>query len=164
MDNGPRGPLIGLGSAIALTALTIVLFYYRGGNNEYFVDYTSANWVFIVELNAFEIGLVGLALTLATYSAIGFLSFFLDGARVHVGRQSARLSDGVTVALAAFCLATVACAVVFSLAVVFEWGREITGISIGLGFIFASLVLACYKVGFLGEEGRFDEREDGIPW
>ncbi|HEV2527690.1 MAG TPA: hypothetical protein VGT61_04450 [Thermomicrobiales bacterium] len=164
MDNGPRGPLIGLASAIALTALTIFLFYYRGGDEHYFVDYTTANWIFILELNAFEIGLVGLALTLATYSAIGLLSFFLDGARVHVGRQSARLTDGVTVALAAFSIATAACAVVFALAVVFDWGREITGISIGLGFIFAALVLACFKIGFLGEEGRFDEREDGIPW
>jgi hypothetical protein len=164
MDNGPRGPLIGGISAIVLGILTVFFYKLRGGDEHFFVDYTTTRYIYIVELNAFEIALAGLGLTLAVYSAIGFLSYFLDGARVHVGRRAPRLTDGVAVGLTIFSVLTAACAVVFALGVVYEWSREVLGSSIGFGFVFASLVLACYKIGFLGEEGRFDEREDGIPW
>jgi hypothetical protein len=164
MDNGPRGPLIGGALAIVLGFLTAFFFYYRGGADHFFLDYTTTRYIFILELNAFEIGLAGLALTLGVYSAIGLMSYWLDGARVHVGRSAPKLTDGVAVGMALASVATAAMAVVFALSVVFEWGREVTGVSIGLGFMFAAFVLAFYKIGFLGEEGRFDEREDGIPW
>lgn len=164
MDNGPRGPIVGGISAVVLGLLAAFFWYYRGGNNYYVPDYTSTRYIFVIDVNAFEITLIGLALTLGVYSAIGMFSYFLDGPRVHIGRAAPRLGDGVTFALGAFAVLTAACAVTFALSVVYEWGREITGVSVGLGFIAAAFVLAFFKQGFLGEEGRFDEREDGIPW
>lgn len=164
MDNGPRGPIIGGITAILLGLATAFFYYYRNGNDHYFLDFTTTRYIFILELNAFEITLVGLALTLGVYSAIGLFSFYLDGPRVHIGRQGPQLTDGTAAALGIFSILTAICAVVFALGVVQEWGREIVGVSIGLGFVFAAFVLGFFKQGFVGEEGRFDEREDGIPW
>ena len=164
MDNGPRGPIIGGITAIILGLAAAFFWYYRGGDNYYKPDFTTTRYEFILELNAFEITLVGLALTLGVYSVIGLFSYFLDGPRVHVGRSGPELTDGNAAALGVFAVLTAACAVVFALGVVFDWQREVIGLSIGLGFVFAAFVLGFFKQGFLGEEGRFDEREDGIPW
>lgn len=164
MDNGPRGPILGGITAILLGLATAFFFYYRNGDDHYFLDFTTTRYIFVLELNAFEITLVGLALTLGVYSAIGLFSYFLDGPQVHIGRSGPQLTDGTAAALGIFSVLTAACAVVFALGVVQEWSREVVGLAIGGGFVFAAFVLGFFKQGFVGEEGRFDEREDGIPW
>lgn len=164
MDNGPRGPILGGLFAIVLGLAAVFFFYYRGGQNHFVTDYTTSRYIFVLELNAFEITLVGLALTLGVYSAIGLFSYFLDGPQVHIGRSGPQLTDGTAAALGIFSVLTAASAVVFAIGVVQDWGRLVMGLSIGLGFVFAAFVLGFFKQGFVGEEGRFDEREDGVPW
>ena len=164
MNNSARGPLIGALAAIILAAVTTFLWYYRGADAHYSVDATTTNWVFIVDLNPVEIALSGLALTLGIYSAIGLFSYFLDGKEVHIGRFAPNLSDGVAAWLAVSMFATAVCAVLFAIGVVLDWNTLPMGVIVGVGFILAAFVLAFYKRGFVGEDGRFDDREDGIPW
>ena len=164
MDNSPRGPLIGALFAILLGAATVILWLYRGGDHHYFLDYTTTAYKFIVELNAFEITIAGLGLTLAIYAAIGLFSYFLDGREVHVGRFAPQLTDATSAGLAITTVLTAVCAVLFAVGVVQDWGVEPMGVIIGAGFVLAAFVLAYFKQGFVGEDGRFDDREDGIPW
>jgi hypothetical protein len=44
------------------------------------------------------------------------------------------------------------------------WGPAALGLLAGAGSIDLAILLACYKEGFIGNEGSFDERNDGVPW
>ena len=40
----------------------------------------------------------------------------------------------------------------------------VNGVAAGAGCVFLATLLVCYKEAFLGDEARFDDREDGVPW
>jgi hypothetical protein len=45
-----------------------------------------------------------------------------------------------------------------------DWGTTAIGLLAGLGCFLMAAMLVAYKEGFLGEEARFDRRDDGVPW
>lgn len=163
MDNSPRLPILSAIGAIISGLITMVLWYGRDGDK---------NWVpgldgalqYVFALNELEIALTALAVTLGIYAVIGLISFVVEGRQLRPGRILPRLTDQLTVAIAVFALALIVVAVVLAVALVQEWSTTWLGALAGTASILIAFLLVFYKEAFVGEEARFDDRDDGIPW
>ena len=152
MDNSPRLPTVALILALVL-ALATILSYQAGGDK--------ADVFVLTEL---EIGMVGVAFALAVFGIQGWISVLLEGRRLHPGIVRPRLTDALSVAILVFSLALFGVAVWLGYGIVSDWGPRVLGLAAGLGCLILALLLVFYKEAFVGDEARFDEREDGVPW
>src|SRR4051812_24180464 len=115
-------------------------------------------------LSELEIGFVGIALTLVIFAVIGLISVMLEGRELVPGRVAPRLTDPLSVAIVIFSVLLFVIAVFLGLGIVQDWGPRLIGLLAGLGSLDLALLLVFYKEGFVGNEARFDERDDGVPW
>ena len=115
-------------------------------------------------LSELEIGLVAIALTLLIFGVQGLISVSLEGRQLHYGRVQPRLTNPLSVAIIVFSLILFGLSIALGVAIVRGWEPWLIGTLSGLAAIDLSFILVFYKEAFVGDEGCFDEREDGVPW
>ena len=148
MKNSPRLPLVSLLLAVGLTIAVAIT-----------VD--SANPIPLSEL---QLGALGGGLTLAVFGLQGLLSVKSEGQELRPGVVPPTLTNPLSVAIAALSLLLFADALLLGYGIVTGWGTPRVGLAAGVGCLLLAALLFLYKEAFLGDEARFDNREDGIPW
>jgi len=151
MDNSPRLPAVSIVLAIVLAVLAAIAYANRDPDGPF-------------SLSEVEIGLVAAAFSLAVFGAQGLISVLVEGRRLHLGIVRPRLTDPLSIAIVVFSLLLFALAVALGVGLVRDWDPEMLGILAGAGCIVLAALLVFYKEAFVGDEARFDERDDGIPW
>jgi hypothetical protein len=163
MNNSPRLPIMSAIGAIIAGLVTTALWYGRDGD-ENWVPGLDGALQYVFALNELEIALAALALTLGVFAVIGLISFVAEGRELRPGRIPPRLTNPLTVAISLRALALIVDTVVLAVALGQEWSTAWLGGLAGIGSILIAFLLALYKEAFVGEEARFDDRNDGIPW
>ncbi len=105
-----------------------------------------------------------LAVTLMIFGVQGLISVLVEGQELHLGRVSPRLTTVLSILIALLTFALVGVALATGYGIFAGWTPRTLGIFFGLGSIVLALQLIFYKEAFIGDESRFDEREDGTPW
>ncbi len=151
MDNSPRLPTVSLLIAAVLAVLTALLS-------------APADEGAAFRLSEIQIGFAGVALTLAIFGAQGLISVALEGRQLEPGRSAPRLTDPLTGAILVLVVLLLATAWWLATSLLAGAGASQVGLAAGLGCIALALLLVVYKEAFVGDEARFDRRDDGIPW
>jgi len=146
--NTPKFPVLSLYLAVGITIL--LLFTTRKGGR--------------FPLTEIELGLVAAAVTLAVYGLQGLISIAVEGVELIPGRRGPMLTGPLSVSIVLFSLALFAVAVALSWGIADDWAERTIGILAGVGSLLLALILMLYKEAFLGDEARFDDRNDGVPW
>ena len=115
-------------------------------------------------LTELELGGIAWAIALAIFGLQGLLSVLVEGEELHPGRVPPRLTGPLTVGIVVFSLTLLAIATALAYGLTADWGPEAIGALAGAGSLAVAFILVFYKEGFVGDEARFDEREDGVPW
>lgn len=115
-------------------------------------------------LNELEIAFIAIALTLIIFAVMGLISVLLEGTELHPGRVRPRLTNPLSVAIVIFSGLLFVIAVFLGTGIARNWSPQLLGLLAGLGSIDLALLLVFYKEGFVGNETRFDDRDDGVPW
>lgn len=139
-----------LTSLIAAVVLTIIVLLTHGINTE--------------PLNELEIGAVAGALGLFIYAIQGLISVVVDGEELTPGKKPPHLTDLLSDGIVAICTLLIMTGITLAYGIASNWGAIALGALVGFGSILLSFLLVAYKEAFLGEETRFDRRDDGVPW
>ena len=115
-------------------------------------------------LSELQLGAVGGAVTLAVFGIQGLISVLLEGRELRPGIAAPHLTDPLSAAIVIVSLLLFGDALLLGYGIVNGWGTAALGIAAGAGCVFLATLLVCYKEAFLGDEARFDDREDGVPW
>jgi hypothetical protein len=118
----------------------------------------------VLPLSELQLGAIGGALTLAIFGIQGLLSVGLEGRELRPGVTPPQLTTPLSAAIILVSLLLFADALLLGYGIVSGWGTTPLGIAAGAGCVFLAALLIFYKEAFLGDEARFDDREDGIPW
>lgn len=153
MDNSPKLPYVSIVLAVAAAAVAALSYYRRGGDE---------SAVFF--LNELEIGLVALSVTLVIFAVQGLISVISEGRALVPGRVPPRLTNLLSLAIVIASLVLFADAILLGIGLVSDWDVWIIGWIAGGGCFLLAIILVFYKEAFVGDEARFDERNDGIPW
>lgn len=148
MKNSPRLPLVSLVAAIVLVLAVAVT-----------IDPAAP-----IPLAELQLGALGGALTLAVFGAQGLISVGLEGRELRPGVVPPQLTNPLSAAVVVVSLLLFVDALLLGFGIVNGWDTTRLGITAGAGCVFLAAVLLFYKEAFLGDEARFDDREDGIPW
>jgi hypothetical protein len=115
-------------------------------------------------LSELQLGAVAGALTLGVFGIQGLLSVLLEGRELRPGMAPPHLTNPLSAAIVIVSLLLFADALLLGYGIVAGWRTVALGISAGAGCVFLAALLVGYKEAFLGDEARFDDREDGVPW
>jgi hypothetical protein len=115
-------------------------------------------------LSEIEIAFITLGLTLLIFALQGFVSVFLEGRELHVGRIYPHLTRRINLILLISSLLLLVIAIVLGGGIALGWGVKAIGSLAGLGALLLGFMLIPYKEGFVGGEAHFDDRNDGVPW
>jgi hypothetical protein len=115
-------------------------------------------------LSELQLGAIGGAVTLAVFGIQGLISVLLEGRELRPGMTPPQLTNPLSAAIVIVSLLLVGDAVLLGYGIVIGWGTAALGVAAGVGCVFLAALLVCYKEAFLGDEARFDDREDGVPW
>jgi hypothetical protein len=115
-------------------------------------------------LSELQLGAVAGALTLGVFGIQGLISVGLEGRQLRPGISVPHLTNPLSAAIVIVSLLLFADALLLGYGIVTGWGIAALGLSAGAGCVFLAALLVCYKEAFLGDEARFDDREDGVPW
>jgi hypothetical protein len=115
-------------------------------------------------LSELQLGAVGGALTLAVFGIQGLISVLLEGRQLRPGTAPPHLTNPLSAAIVIVSILLFGDALLLGYGIVIGWGTAALGIAAGAGCVFLATLLVCYKEAFLGDEARFDDREDGVPW
>lgn len=115
-------------------------------------------------LTELQLGEIAAAISLAIFGVQGLISVVVEGQELHPGRSPARLTDGLSIGIAALSLVLIVVAGFLAFAIAADWQIEAVGTLAGIGSIAISLLLVFYKEAFIGDEATFDDRQDGVPW
>jgi hypothetical protein len=74
------------------------------------------------------------------------------------------LTNPLSAAIVIVSILLFADALLLGYGIVIGWGTVALGVAAGAGCLFLATLLVFYKEAFLGDEARFDDREDGVPW
>ena len=148
MRNSPLLPVLSLVVA-AVFALAAVLM---SGSGDF------------LPLSELQLGAVGGALTFAIFGIQGLISVGLEGRELRPGSVPPQWTNPLSAAIVLVSLLLFADALLLGYGIVSGWGTAPLGIAAGAGCVFLAALLIFYKEAFLGDEARFDDREDGIPW
>jgi hypothetical protein len=118
----------------------------------------------LIPLSELQLGAIGGALTLAIFGVQGLLSIALEGQELRPGVTPPHLTNPLTAAIVVASLLLLFDAVILGYGIVMGWGTTRLGIAAATGCLLLAALLLFYKEAFLGDEARFDDREDGIPW
>ena len=115
-------------------------------------------------LSELQLGAVGGAVTLAVFGIQGLISVLLEGRELRPGMAPPHLTNPLSVATVIVSILLFGDALLLAYGIVIGWGTAALGVAAGAGCVFLATLLVCYKEAFLGDEARFDDREDGVPW
>ena len=115
-------------------------------------------------LSELQLGAVGGALTLAVFGIQGLISVLLEGRELRPGMAPPHLTNPLSAAIVIVSILLFGDALLLGYGIVTGWGTTALGVAAGAGCVFLATLLVCYKEAFLGDEARFDDREDGVPW
>ena len=148
MTNSPRLPIVALilAGLLAIAAATTI-------------DSSQP-----LPLSELQLGAVAGALTLGVFGIQGLISVLLEGRELRPGMAPPQLTNPLSVAVVIVSLLLFADALLLGYGIVMGWGTAALGLSAGAGCVFLATLLVGYKEAFLGDEARFDDREDGVPW
>ena len=150
MQNSPGIPLAAFVAAIVLAGATIVSVMAGVGGDP--------------ALNELQIGAAAWALTLAIFGVQGIVSIVLEGRQLFVGTIRPRLTNPLSVAIAALSVLLFILAGLTGLAIVSGQPTAVVGTAAGAGCLDLGLLLLFYKEAFIGHEAHLEPRQDGIPW
>jgi hypothetical protein len=148
MNNSPFLPIISLILA-GLLATAVALTVGPGG---------------AIPLSALQLGGTVGSLTLAVFGVQGLISIGLEGRELRPGMSPPHLTNPLSAAIVIVSLLLFADALLLGYGIVAGWRTVALGVSAGAGCVFLATLLVGYKEAFLGDEARFDDREDGVPW
>jgi hypothetical protein len=148
MNNSPFLPIVSLILA-GLLATAVALTVGPGG---------------AAPLSAVQLGGAAGALTLAVFGVQGLISIGLEGSQLRPGMAPPHLTNPLSAAIVLISFLLFADALLLGYGIVTGWRTVALGVSAGAGCVFLATLLVCYKEAFLGDEARFDDREDGVPW
>ncbi len=148
MRNSPRLPLISLVVALVL-AMAVVVTLDRADP---------------IPLSELQLGALGGAVTFAVFGLQGLISVGVEGRELRPGLMPPQLTNPLSAAIVAVSLLLFADALLLGYGIVNGWGTAPLGIAAGVGCLCLAALLIFYKEAFLGDEARFDDREDGVPW
>lgn len=148
MRNSPRLPVLSL----VLTVILVVATFAATGSDG------------LLPLSELQLGMVGGALALVIFGIQGLLSVGLERRELRPGIAPPQLTNLLSAAIVLVSLLLFADALLLGYGIVSGWGTVPLGIAAGTGCVFLAALLIFYKEAFLGDEARFDDREDGIPW
>lgn len=151
MDNSPRLPTVSILLALGLGLIAGASYLSREIGDVPF-------------LSEAEIGIVAIGFTMAIFGFQGLISVLLEGRQLQVGIVRPRLTDPLSWGIVLFSLLLLAVAVALAYGIVLDWGAIVLGLLAGAGCLILSTLLIFYKEAFVGDEARFDQREDGVPW
>ena len=115
-------------------------------------------------LSELQLGAVAGALTLGVFGIQGLLSVLLEGRELRPGMAPPHLTNPLSAAIVIVSILLFGDALLLGNGIVTGWGIAALGVAAGAGCVFLATLLVCYKEAFLGDEARFDDREDGVPW
>jgi hypothetical protein len=115
-------------------------------------------------LSELQLGAVGGALTLVVFGIQGLISVLLEGRELRPGMTPPHLTNPLSAAIVVVSLLLFGDALLLGYGIVIGWETASLGVAAGAGCVFLATLLVCYKEAFLGDEARFDDREDGVPW
>jgi hypothetical protein len=115
-------------------------------------------------LSELQLGAVGGALTLGVFGIQGLISVGLEGRQLRPGMAPPHLTNPLSAAIVIVSILLFADALLLGSGIVIGWGTVALGVAAGAGCLFLATLLVFYKEAFLGDEARFDDREDGVPW
>jgi hypothetical protein len=115
-------------------------------------------------LSELQLGAVGGALTLGVFGIQGLISVGLEGRQLRPGMAPPHLTNPLSAAIVIVSILLFADALLLGYGIVIGWGTVALGVAAGAGCLFLATLLVFYKEAFLGDEARFDDREDGVPW
>ncbi len=139
-----------IASLIAAVVLTIIVLITHGINTD--------------PLSELEIGAVAGTLGLLIYALQGLISVVVDGVELTPGKKPPHLTDLLSDGIVVICTLLIMDGLTLAYGIASDWGAIALGALAGTGSILLSLLLVAYKEAFLGEETRFDRRDDGVPW
>ena len=148
MTNSPRLPIVSLILAMLLAIAAA----------------TTLNPAQPLPLSELQLGAVGGAVTLGVFGIQGLISVLLEGRELRPGMVPPHLTNPLSAAIVIVSLLLFADALLLGYGIVIGWGTAALGLAAGAGCVFLATLLVCYKEAFLGDEARFDDREDGVPW
>jgi hypothetical protein len=148
VTNSPRLPLVSLLAALGLViAVAITL------------DRSNP-----IPLSELQLGALGGGLALAIFGVQGLISVKTEGRELRPGVVPPTLTNPLSAAIAVLSLLLFVVAVLLGYGIVNGWGTLRIGGAAGAGCLLLAALLLLYKEAFLGDEARFDNREDGVPW
>jgi hypothetical protein len=115
-------------------------------------------------LSELQLGAVAGALTLGVFGVQGLISVLLEGRELRPGMAPPHLTNPLSAAIVIVSILLFGDALLLGYGIVIGWGTAALGVAAGAGCVFLATLLVCYKEAFLGDEARFDDREDGVPW
>jgi hypothetical protein len=115
-------------------------------------------------LKELELGGVAWVVGLAVFGLQGLISIAVEGEEVHPGLVRSRLTNPLSLSIAVLSIALVVIAGFLGYGLRNDWSHGRLGALAGIGCIAIALIAVVYKEGFVGEEGTFDLRDDGVPW
>jgi len=150
MQNSPGIPLAALVVAITLAAVTIGSVKVGVGGGP--------------ALNELQIGATAWALALGIFGVQGIVSIALEGRQLFIGKIEPRLSNLLSVAVAALSITLFVAAGLTGLAIASGQPVRVVGSLAGVGCLDLALLLLLYKEAFIGHEAHLEPRQDGVPW
>ncbi len=148
MRNSPGLPVSALIASFVLGAIAIAS-YASGG---------------ALAPNEWQIGLVAVALAFLIFAVEGLLSVALEGQELHLGRIAPRLTTPLSIGIVVLTVALIGISAALGYGIFAGWDARAIGLLAGAGSINLAVSLIFYKEAFIGDESRFDRRNDGVPW
>jgi amino acid transporter len=140
-------PIVGL---IAAAILAIIVMGSHGFNSDH--------------LSEMELGAVAGALCFFIYGIQGVVSVLIDGEELKPGKRAPHITGPLTIAIVVVSVLLLIVAVALAYTLTSDYGVGTIGLLAGAGCFLLAGLLVGYKEALIGEEGRFDRRDDGVPW
>lgn len=147
MRNSWGLPIVGL---IASAVLAIIVMGSHGFNSDH--------------LSEIELGAVAGSLCLFIFGIQGVASVLIDGQELRPGKRDPHLTGPLTIGIVIVSMMLLAVTVALGYALTSNYGVGTIGLLAGAGCFLVAALLVGYKEALIGEEGRFDRRDDGVPW
>ena len=115
-------------------------------------------------LSEVELGAVAGALCLFIFGVQGIVSVLIDGEELKPGKRPPHLTNKLLATMVVLSVLLVVVAIALAYCLAAGWGVGTLGLLAGAGCFLLAALLVGYKEALLGDEARFDQRDDGVPW